>query len=238
MSSQPAAIIRTAGAEFPETWVMPGHKTWASHARHVAHLAQPQPGVSLNGTELCVPANVYHPGIGLSSRFLVDALCALKPGIEGAVLDLGCGSGFVGLSLHQPGMKLVLADISPAAVASTSENLRRLGLAAEVMQSDLFRELRGRRFDAIIFNPPLLDKRVEHTAEVALCDPDGRLLSRFLDEAHHHLAAQGKLFFTASNLMNRGALLGGLSKYRYHIIASAHDGQSEVSRWVICATPA
>jgi len=221
--------------EFPEAWIAPGRKTFSSHAEHVANLAAPQPPISINGIELCVPTNVYHPGIGLSSRFFVDALS--KRQIDGYVLDLGCGSGFVGMSVHRPGMKLVLSDISEAALASTAANLRRLGMQAEIVQSDLFQGLRGRRFDAIIFSPPLFDKAVEHSAEVALCDPGGYLLTRFLNDARNHLAADGKLYFVASNLMNRQALLSGLRTYRYGVIASAQDEASEVSRWIICAEP-
>lgn len=153
----------------------------------------------------------------------------------GSVLDLGCGSGFVGISIHRPGMDLVLADVSEAALVSASENLRRLDVQAEVVKSDLFEGLRGRRFDAVIFNPPLFDKKIEHEAELALCDPDGALISCFLHDAHDHLTARGKLYFMASNLMNRSALLTGLSAYKYEIIAATHNEQSEVSRWVICA---
>jgi 16S rRNA G1207 methylase RsmC len=235
MSTQYTEVIQLDTEEFPAIWISPGSKTFASHAKHVAHLAEPQPPVSINGVALCVPPNVYHPGIGLSSRFLVDAL--YRHNLAGSVLDLGCGSGFVGISLHCPGMDLVLADVSEAALASASANLRRMGLAAEVVASDLFQGLRGRRFDVIIFNPPLFDKHIEHESEVALCDADGRLLTRFLNDAHDYLAAQGKLYFMASNLMNRTALINGLSTYNYEIIADTWDEDSEVSRWVICAEP-
>lgn len=221
--------------EFPMAWVKPGEKTFISHARHVEHLAKAQPLVSINGTQLFVPPNVYHPGIGLSSRFFVDALSG-QP-LMGSVLDLGCGSGFVGISVYRPGMNLVLADISDTALASASENLRRLGMTAEVVASDLFQGVRGRRFDAILFNPPLFDKDIEHEAEIALCDSGGNLLARFLADAHDYLASHGKLYFMASNLMNRSALLNGLKAYRYEIVAATCDDQSEVSRWIICATP-
>jgi 16S rRNA G1207 methylase RsmC len=228
----------TAQAEtqdFPMAWVKPGPKTFTSHAQHVANLARQQPPASINGTELFLPPNVYHPGVGLSSRFLVDALS--NQSLGSSVLDLGCGSGFVGISVYHSGMELVLADISDAALASAVENLRRMGITAEVVSSDLFLGLQGRSFDTILFNPPLFDKGIEHEAEIALCDPNGELLSRFLAGAPDHLASDGKIYFTASNLMNRSALLGGLKAYQYEIISSSLCAQSEVSRWVVCANP-
>lgn len=216
-------------------WIEPGAKTYKDHARHVAHLAKPQPPASINDTELFLPPNVYHPGVGLSSRFMVDALWDQSLGAS--VLDLGCGSGFIGISLYRPGMELVLADISDAALVSAAENLRRSGITAKVVASDLFVALKGKRFDTILFNPPLFDKAIEHEAEVALCDPDGELLGRFLADAPGHLTSQGKIYFTASNLMNRRVLLEGLKRYEYRIVSSSLCPESDVSRWVIRATP-
>jgi 16S rRNA G1207 methylase RsmC len=221
--------------DFPMAWLEPGAKTFMDHARHVANLAKPQPPASINGTALFLPPNVYHPGVGLSSRFLVDTLSNQPLGVS--VLDLGCGSGFIGISLYRPEMELVLADISDAALASAAENLRRIGIAAKVVSSDLFVALKERRFDTILFNPPLFDKVIEHEAEVALCDPDGELLGRFLADAPGHLTSEGKVYFIASNLMNRRVLLDGLQGYEYRIISSSLCPLSDVSRWVICAKP-
>lgn len=164
---------------------------------------------------------------------MVDAL--LSENIGRTVLDLGCGSGFVGISLYDQDMDLVLADISNAAISSTTENLRRMGIPGRVIVSDLFSNLQGMHFDTILFNPPLLDKPVEREAEIALCDPHGDLLTRFLSEASQHLTSNGCIYFMASNLMNREALLGGLDSYRYTIISSSFSTQSEVSRWVVSA---
>ena len=229
------ASAQAEAQDFPVAWAEPGPKTFSGHAQHVANLSKPQPPASINGAELFLPPNVYHPGIGLSSRFLVDAL--LNRPLGDSVLDLGCGSGFIGISLYRSGMALVLADISDAALASAAENLRRMGITAEVVSSDLFLGLGERRFDTILFNPPLLDKSIEHDAEIALCDPNGSLLGRFLADAPDHLTAGRKIYFIASNLMNRGALLSGLEAYRYEIISSSLCAHSDVSRWLVQASP-
>ncbi|MFL7964478.1 methyltransferase [Pseudomonas kielensis] len=218
---------------FPMDWIEIGPSTFSSHAQHVANLAKPQPAASIGGVELFLPPNVYHPGVGLSSSLLVDAL--LNENMGRTVLDLGCGSGFVGISLYRQGMDLILADISNASISSTTENLRRIGIPGRVILSDLFSNLKGMRFDTILFNPPLFDKTVEHEAEIALCDPNGDLLTRFLTEAPQHLTSTGCIYFMASNLMNREALLSGLGSYRYRIISSSFSTQSGVSRWIVSA---
>ncbi|MGI4847224.1 MAG: methyltransferase [Janthinobacterium lividum] len=216
-------------------WREIGPKTFASHAEHVANLGSLQPDASIDGITLFLPPNVYHPGIGLSSRFLVDAV--LPDAVRGKVLDLGCGSGFVGISVYRPGVDLVLADIADAALQSARENLRRLAIPGQVLASDLFSSFEGQQFDAILFNPPLFDKQVEHAAEIALCDPAGDLLSRFLLQAPHHLSANGAIYFVGSNLMNQRALLDGLQGYHHQIISTSYCRISEVWRWAIRAAP-
>lgn len=216
-------------------WHEIGPRTFASHAQHVANLSRPQPTAAIGEVQLYLPPTVYHPGIGLSSRFLVDGLAQQQ--IGNSVLDLGCGSGYIGISVYRPGMALTLSDISPAALASARENLARMDVPGTVVASDLFASLAGQRFDTILFNPPLFDKAVESQAEVALCDPDGELLARFLIEAPRHLTSKGALYFVASNLMNRDVLQDGLKHYDHEIIEASYCEQSEVWRWLVCARP-
>ena len=77
------------------------------------------------------------------------------------ILDMGTGSGIIGLSLAVafPEARVVLADISPDALALALANAERLGLPAErveFIQSNLFSALGGRRFDLIAANLPYI----------------------------------------------------------------------------------
>lgn len=76
-------------------------------------------------------------------------------------LDLGCGSGAIGIALlrYFSRARGVLSDISPAALKMTRGNLGRYGLLArtEAVHSDLFKGFVGREekgWDAIVSNPP------------------------------------------------------------------------------------
>lgn len=59
-------------------------------------------------------------------------------GVSPQVLDLGCGSGALGLSVASevPNVVLTSVDISPEAVALTRENAGLCGVAAHVLQAD------------------------------------------------------------------------------------------------------
>lgn len=73
------------------------------------------------------------------------------------LLDLGTGSGVLAVTLAMEKNGPVLAaDICPEALALAGKNVERHGLKEKVQlaQSDLFAEISGGPFDAIVTNPP------------------------------------------------------------------------------------
>jgi release factor glutamine methyltransferase len=122
------------------------------------------------------------------------------------VLDMGCGSGVLGLTLaaEVPGSQVTLADLSPNALALARENATLLEIAnATFVESDLFAALAGQPFDLIVANLPYvpetdrasLSKEVSHDPDLALFGgPDGLdVIRRFVPAAKDHLAPGGWL---------------------------------------------
>ncbi len=119
------------------------------------------------------------------------------------VLDMGCGSGVLGLSIcaERPESDVMLSDISTEALALAGENAVRLGLTnCDFVESDLFQNIEG-RYDVIVANLPYvaegeakgISKEVSHDPELALYSGlEGLdLLRKFIPEAVHHLSAGG-----------------------------------------------
>jgi ribosomal protein L3 glutamine methyltransferase len=81
-----------------------------------------------------------------------------RPGRIKSVLDLCTGSGCLAiLSAHAfPDARIDAADISPPALAVARRNVRdhRLGRRIQLVKSDLYSKLRGKRYDLIVCNPP------------------------------------------------------------------------------------
>ncbi len=151
------------------------------------------------GLRILVPREVYHPHEWSSTRFLMAAL----PDVTGLdVLEIGGGSGALALAIKQRGAaKVVATDISEKACATMECNALLNHLDIDVRHGDMFAPLKdGERFDLMIFNLPLMDKPIDYSAEVALCDPDGELLSRFLLGLPEVIKPEGAALFTHADI--------------------------------------
>ena len=73
------------------------------------------------------------------------------------VVDIGCGSGALALSIKQRFLQLEVwaTDISTEAIELTRDNAAALGLELQIRQTSLLDGVEG-QFDAIISNPPYL----------------------------------------------------------------------------------
>lgn len=140
----------------------------------------------------------------LVEKILVECKAAGAPP-PADILDMGAGSGVIGLSLALAftEARVLLADVSPGALALARENGAALGVAERVdfHQSDLFAALPGRRFDLIAANLPYisgseiptLSPEVQRDPMLALDGgPRGtELIERFLAALPQHLTLNG-----------------------------------------------
>jgi len=121
------------------------------------------------------------------------------------LLDMGCGSGVLGLTLAaaRSGWDVILADVSPDALALATENAAALEITnASFLESDLFSAING-TFDGIVANLPYVPESERATmAREVLHDPalalfsgaDGLdLIRRFIPQAYQHLNPGGWL---------------------------------------------
>lgn len=136
---------------------------------------------------------------------LVEMILKQLPGESLRVLDVGCGSGVIGLSLaaEKPGSHVTLVDISEAALELTRENAGKLGVSnVDMLRSDLLEQVTG-SFDLIVANLPYVPEGEAKTMARELAyDPalalfsgaDGMdLLRRFIPAAHGFLKPGGWL---------------------------------------------
>ena len=78
------------------------------------------------------------------------------------IIDLGCGSGAIGLTLKHffPNADVTLLDISEQALEVAKENASNLGLDVNFVLGDMLEEVND-KFDVIISNPPYIETNEE-----------------------------------------------------------------------------
>lgn len=74
------------------------------------------------------------------------------------VLDIGTGTGIIGLTLkkERPSWQVTAVDLSPEALSVAQENGESLDVAVEFFQSDLTAQVANHVFDVIVSNPPYI----------------------------------------------------------------------------------
>ena len=104
------------------------------------------------GIRLRVPAGVFHPGVFFSTPIFIDFL--QQQLLSGKALDVGAGSGLLGIYAARRGCAVTAVDIYPPALEATRANAARNGVSVRTVQSDLFDALPPERFDVVLINPP------------------------------------------------------------------------------------
>ena len=126
----------------------------------------------------------------VNNNFIVQPNSAVK------ILDVGCGSGALGLTLAselaQRGIdyQLTLADISASALDIARHNAQALHITADFVISDLLKDIPQSSFDFILANLPYVDrqwsfiKNVDFEPDLALyADNKGlALIFRLIDQ--------------------------------------------------------
>jgi len=150
------------------------------------------------------------------------------------ILDLGCGTGIIGITiaLERPLSNVTLIDQSEHAIQNTKAN-QTLHQVTNVMiqKSDWFSALDQTRFDVILSNPPYLEDNDPHLSQGLEDEPLDALVSGptgieaiqyIIENAKNHIKPSGWLFIEHG--YNQAIILKDLfEKNGYQHIENAND---------------
>lgn len=101
--------------------------------------------------------------VDFGSRLLIESF--LVPEIDGALLDVGCGYGPIGLSLAKDTDRPVhMVDVNERALLLAKENAELNGISnVTIYESDALTNVHHKEFAAVLTNPPIrAGKKVVH----------------------------------------------------------------------------
>ncbi len=150
------------------------------------------------------------------------------------ILDLGCGTGIIGITiaLERPLSKITLIDQSQHAIQNTKDN-QALYQATNVMiqKSNWFNALDQTRFDVILSNPPYLEENDPHLLQGLEDEPiDALVAGPSGTEAIQHIIKNAKNYIKPSGWLfiehgyNQAEIVKDLfKKNSYQHIENAKD---------------
>jgi release factor glutamine methyltransferase len=212
------------------------------HAHALRQIAKPV--ARLYGRTLMTDPQVFHPVYFLSTRVLVDYIATLDLGGR-RFLDMGTGSGAVGIFAALRGAAVTACDVNPRAVEVAAANARRNGVGMEVLESNLFAALPGRTFDLVAFNLPFYPRDPETPFDAALCaGRNFETIAGFAAGCQRALAPEGRVVALFSEDSGRDRMLSMFESAaftveeeltrtrwfeRFHVLRLRRSGRSPLS---------
>lgn len=178
--------------------------------------------------------DVYEPS---DDSFLLARVVKAHAGPGVRVLEVGCGTGLVGLTAAKAGSEVTLTDANPFAVELARHNAKENKVRVHVVETDLLEGLTG-PFDVVCFNPPYLptaeDDLVEGPLNLAF---DGGLdgnqvVLRFVEQVGALPSQPGIVLVVHSSLSDPAPMVAAMAALGYEGEEVAKESFFYETLWV------
>ena len=155
------------------------------------------------GHEIVVLPEVFNPVIFRTGQFFAEFLHAELTKNSGRrqlrILDLGTGSGVLGVICASLGHKVTATDLNPIAVHCAAMNAERNDLdeLLEVRHGDLFESVVDQKFDLILWNPPFFSGEPQSRFDLSWRSTDA--IERFASKVALHTESGGRVLIVWSS---------------------------------------
>jgi release factor glutamine methyltransferase len=186
--------------------------------------------------EFVVYEGVFSPTVFNDTFFYAEAL---PVPVGGSVIEVGCGTGFIALTVAKKGAGSVLAtDINPSSVANCTANAEKHNLSDVVTTriSDVFSAVTAdERFDLIFWNWPYLagQRNENDPLECSVFDPTYDSIGRYLRDARAHRSPQGRVMLSFSRTAGNLSLLEQRAREAGASLSVFRTSEEIDGRWVL-----
>jgi release factor glutamine methyltransferase len=164
---------------------------------------------------LPVPVGVYSPSE--DSFLMLDAMSAIP--VEGSkVLDVGTGSGILGLCCALRAASVTLTDIDNVSLLHAKKAADSLGVYVKTALSDLFSTVNG-QFDLILFNPPYLTSNSLEDRTVDGGEKGAEIVVGFLENLQRHLEPEACVLLLTSSQNDPFSLIEQHPEFEFSTVA-------------------
>jgi release factor glutamine methyltransferase len=166
-------------------------------------------------TILPVPQGIYPPND--DSFLMLDALSTIS--IEQKeVLDIGTGSGVLGLCCVMRGAIVTATDSDEGALRHVKTAARKLGIRLNTLASDVFSNITG-QFDVITFNPPYLPSTGYEDRTVDGGREGAAVAREFLENLGKHLKPGGVALLLLSSQNDPASIVAEHAEFDFSVAA-------------------
>lgn len=169
-----------------------------------------------------ISKEVYVPS---DDSFLLEREIRKRNLVGKVCLDLGTGSGVQGIAMLKSGASFVVcADINKNALVESKKNVlkylketKNFDVVVRFVETDLFSNLKGVKFDFIVFNPPYVPSE-----KIKWVDLDGgkegsETINKFITQFVGHLSSSSEILLLISSLNNPKKLINIFEKKGFFV---------------------
>jgi release factor glutamine methyltransferase len=155
---------------------------------------------SYNNISVKVLPGVFHPGLFISTKVLLNFVNTLK--FEGnSFLELGAGTGIISILAAKKGASVFASDISGKAVQNIELNAAKNNVQINIFTSDLFKNIPYMQFDYIIINPPYYSRDPGEEEEYAwFCGSNFEYFKSLFNSLSNYIGKDSKVFMILSEV--------------------------------------
>ncbi len=164
---------------------------------------------------LPVPEGIYPPSD--DSFLMLDAISTISVE-QKEVLDIGTGSGILGLCCAMRSAIVTAADTDERALQHIQTAARKLGISLTALASDVFSNITG-QFDVIIFNPPYLPSTIYEDTTVDGGREGATLAREFLENLGKHLKPDGVALLLLSSQNDPASMVAEHPEFDFSVTA-------------------